>query len=817
MLGFLPALAFLFLWLATLGRREWLSRHLGAVDAIVAFVVASVGMGLWIVIGTEVMSLLGALRFWPVVGFWSVTTAALAAFAARSRSGLSGVFVRTPKDGWLTRGLAGLTALLFLAVLLSAVLSAPSNFDSMAYHLVRQLFWMQQGSVDFYPTNSIRQLFMPPFSEFVQLHHMILAGSDRFANLVQTFALFGSMLGAVHLARVLGAGRLGQMFAAFLVVSNPMAFMEGSSTKNDLVVCFFVVATAMFGVRVVELRRASWTLLGLIGASLGLLLLTKGTAVVFALPVCALAGLFILRFGVGPLHAAGDTQRPPLWVLLRKPRHLVTVAVAGAFIGLMAAAPNVGHFYRNHKMFGHLNGPVEPEIEGSALYVNAHMASWETIVSNALRSATLHMSLPSDQWNEAVLKASVSLHERLGLDPNRDDTTWKGMPYLVPYYPGSEDRAGAAVHFLLALIVPLVAPFLRDKRDDAHRRALVLAWSFVPWLGFIAFCAVFRWQPWHTRLHVPIFVLLAPLAGWAFDRPWFGPKLAGSGAPLAPPGPGATEPPTPAPPPRLRALGQQSLVLMTTALAFLWLWPTFSNTGRPLWGRRPIWTTPRDDQRFNWRPQWEAGNDQMVAIVKQMRPKALGFRFGHNDLQYPMPRMIRDALPDIELVNVNPKVVTNPDGLTPTPELVVMVGPYQVERMENGRRYLGIAYTDPYMLFARDDLWAEAPKSLDRHRFLGWSDMVGLRKPREGERFGRLDTPQLTTTPLAAGKATLVLEASRPRGNITVRVNGVDAGAVPLGKSRTSLPVTLRAGKNRFEFVGVRGVTFTTIRLEPAL
>ncbi|MBT9557987.1 MAG: hypothetical protein IV100_18265 [Myxococcales bacterium] len=694
-------------------------------------------------------------------------------------------------------------------VFLGAALSAPSNYDSMAYHLARQIFWMQQRSVDFYPTNSIRQLFMPPFSEFIQLHHMILAGSDRWANLVQWFALLGTLVGTQQLAGALGAGPVGRAFAALFVVTIPMAFMEGSSTKNDLVVSYFVVTTAVLGLRVVELGRASWALVIGIGASLGLLLLTKGTAVVFALPVCAIVGIAMLLHGVGT--AGGPAAN------LRSVRHWATVLGAGAVLGVTALAPNAGHFHRNLDMFGHLTGPKEPAVEGSNLYVNADMLSWKTITSNAIRSITLHLSLPSETWNGRVFAASIALHEKLGLDPNKDDTTWKGMPYKVVWFPKSEDRAGTMVHFGASLLVPLLVwiALARRRRPVASEdgapapesagapRWLLLTWTVVPAIGFIAFCAVFRWQPWHARLHVPLFALVAPLAGWLLDRPgqtkWFN-----------------------------RVHPGHVMAGFVAAACLAWLVPTLPHTGRPLWGPKSIWKTPRDTQRFNWRPSWERGSDLAVEDIRKLNPTQVGYKFGHNDIQYPLPRMVWDTHPHITWVNVNPKPVTLPGGYSPsddaarlaawqpTPEVIIATGDYRFELFQAKRRYLAVGHDAPYTVFVRDDLAAQAPSGgFERHRFFGWKSMQGLKKPRHGERLGRTDTAHLAFEHFRATRLRLVYSGSAA-APLTVRVNGRPVGTISVDPSLGTLDFDAKAGKNMLELDGARGALFTALRVEPA-
>ena len=69
-----------------------------------------------------------------------------------------------------------------------ALLTATTNWDSLTYHLPRILHWIQQGSVDHYPTNIIRQIDLAPWSSFAMANLYLLQGSDRWISLVQWFA-----------------------------------------------------------------------------------------------------------------------------------------------------------------------------------------------------------------------------------------------------------------------------------------------------------------------------------------------------------------------------------------------------------------------------------------------------------------------------------------------------------------------------------------------------------------------------------------------------------------------------------------------------
>ena len=61
---------------------------------------------------------------------------------------------------------------------LIAFVAPPNNYDSMTYHLGRVVHWIQNHSVQHYPTNIDRQLFMPPWAEFAITHFYLLSTDD---------------------------------------------------------------------------------------------------------------------------------------------------------------------------------------------------------------------------------------------------------------------------------------------------------------------------------------------------------------------------------------------------------------------------------------------------------------------------------------------------------------------------------------------------------------------------------------------------------------------------------------------------------------
>ena len=199
--------------------------------------------------------------------------------------------------------------------------AVPINPDSMTYHLARVAHWAQNGSVAFYPTHIVRQLYQPPWAEFAVLHLFIFAGGDRLVNLVQWVSMVASLMGVSAIARQLGAGWRGQLLSAFACATIPMGILQSRTPQNDYAAALWLVCLVS-ALLAMDSRPGALPTLGA-GASLGLALLTKGTSYVFTAP-------FVLVF-----------------VLTGRNRPLSKKLTQGLVIGLCAVALNAPQYWRN--------------------------------------------------------------------------------------------------------------------------------------------------------------------------------------------------------------------------------------------------------------------------------------------------------------------------------------------------------------------------------------------------------------------------------------------------------------------------------------
>lgn len=186
-----------------------------------------------------------------------------------------------------------------------------------------------------------------------------------------------SVLCAALICRELGGGELAKGMAALFAATIPEGILQASGAKNDYVLTGWILSAAYW--TLLFRRQPGWIPSGFLGASIGLAVLTKGTAYPF-LPALALGGVwcgyYLVRQGMVPA---------------RRILHLEAVVVAAAVL------LNTPQLVRNYLLFQKSWGRAE--MRGSECHLTNKRFGPSVIWSNAVRNLALHLSSVSPALN----------------------------------------------------------------------------------------------------------------------------------------------------------------------------------------------------------------------------------------------------------------------------------------------------------------------------------------------------------------------------------------------------------------------------------
>src|SRR3954447_17858103 len=334
-----------------------------------AFLLGLVASAAVIVVGTEFLSSARALGRGSLGALALLAAAACAASIWRGGRTVGANRALTPFD----RSIASALAVAAGVTLIVALWAPPNTWDSMTYHVARVAEWYDHGTVAFYPTAIDRQLWQPPFAEYLVLvTYGALGRHDYLANLPAWIAAIRAAIAAMEIARLLGATRSMQRVAAFVVATTPTVILEASSTQNDVVAALWLSIAAYLTLAEYLEPRARIVDAVIVGAAFGLAAGTKGTALPIGLP-------WLLAFVAVSFHSAG-------------PR----TGVRQAGLAVMAIlALNAGHYARNLDAFGNVLGPayVQEILRPASL-------SPADVASNLAANASIHAGTPWTAVNE---------------------------------------------------------------------------------------------------------------------------------------------------------------------------------------------------------------------------------------------------------------------------------------------------------------------------------------------------------------------------------------------------------------------------------
>ncbi|MET0554250.1 MAG: glycosyltransferase family 39 protein, partial [Vicinamibacteria bacterium] len=360
-----------------------------------------------IVLTVEALSLLGSIGRAPLLAVHA--TLALALVRGLPRPAAPWRALRTAWTGadLPLRLLAIVTAAATVTVALHAALVPVRHDDSITYHLPRIALYLQQRSLDAFPTPDLRQTALPANAEILTLWQMAVSGRNAGAPFLQLIAWLGTALGVYRLARHVGAGLRPAAFAGLAFASLPAVVLQTTAAQNDLTTAFFVVCALVFaGSGLADRRRAD---LMVAGAALGLALGTKATALL-ATPALAFVVL------AGSARAGRVLRREVAWL---------GVSCVAGFLLLGS------YFYaQNLRRYGHATGSAAFADLGALPRLDPQTA-WSNLVRLGLRlSEPAGLVPPGTRLAGSVERAharfAASVRERLGVAARQPYDFMKG-------------------------------------------------------------------------------------------------------------------------------------------------------------------------------------------------------------------------------------------------------------------------------------------------------------------------------------------------------------------------------------------------------
>jgi len=237
------------------------------------------------------------------------------------------------------------------------------------------------------------------------------------------------------------------------------------------------------------------------------------------------------------------------------------------------------------------------------------------ILSNLSRNVALHLGTPSLRVNVGIDDAMRKLHRILNIDINDPRTTWPRAKFQVLKPALHEDSDGNPVH----LILLLGAVFLFFLSKETRSSRALWGYSAALSAGFLLFCALLKWQPWNSRLQLPLFVLAAPFVAAVFCKRW-----------------------------NERFVLAIALALLLSALPWL-----LFNRSRSLIGNPNVWNRNRFEQYFTNRPQIRDAYLGAADFLKSKNCRRIGLEVGPNDWEYPLWPLLKAGNETIPIEHVH--------------------------------------------------------------------------------------------------------------------------------------------------------------------
>lgn len=531
--------------------------------------------GLLTVALTEALSFFYLLERGPVIAAWISIAAVVILLARRLRPQSPSLYPQPlSRVNFRERALRPepIALITILAVtLVLGLITPPKHPDATTYHLPRVLHWIQNASLRPYPTHIDRQLWIGAGHEYFLVNLRLISGTDMIAPLIQWLSFVGLLPAVTVIARELGAGRHGQWFAALFAITLPIAVTQASGVQVDIFASFWLCVTValLLRIRRTGADAATWADALAIGSAAGIAILAKAVNVLYLAP-------FVV------------------WILIALSRRYRPARVLGlaALAMLPMFAVNLPQVQRNISVW---NNPLgAPDEYGLA----NEIITPASIASNVIRNLATHANSRLDSWNRLVYDGVAGIHKGLGISHDDRRTTYGNRPYAIPRKLEDEGVATNRYH-LLIIIAALFLAWRRKMRPAFYFLGCVV-------IGALVFSTYLKWQLWHTRLHMPLFMVSAGAVAAILGK----------------------------------SMSERKLRLLGWFLLLAAIPPLLRNGFAPAISRRPVFTVPYEERLFLDRGQ-AAALPKAADVIANTGCARIGLVWERSTPEYPVWNLLR--------------------------------------------------------------------------------------------------------------------------------------------------------------------------------
>lgn len=361
---------------------------------------------------------------------------------------------------------------------LQGFLSAPNTTDSMVRRLPIVMYWVQEQTL-YQDTIRNGHDFMGPFSEYILLHLYLIFNSDRMLFFSQWLAFVATIVLSFRITRLLSVSSKMAAYVSLLVASLPIAVLQATSVQMDMVTTVMVLFSLYFAFIFKE--RPSFRNVLYLSFAIGLGILTKATYLIYVI------------FPVGiALSVIADKK-----YLSFLPKEWKKFLIMGIASILLIGIIQVRFIEQNLRLFGSISGE-----KGKSVYMN-ELITPQVIFSNLIRNLTVQLPFPVGK--EVVEKGVDLIHEKIGISIDDSRINFFDVKFSVnPIIFPQEDRSGNPIHVMLIFMSGL---FLMFKGNKLRKIPTVIYLYILSITSFFLFSAILKWQPFHSRLLMPFFIV----------------------------------------------------------------------------------------------------------------------------------------------------------------------------------------------------------------------------------------------------------------------------------------------------------------------